>query len=155
LTYTWTGPFGTVTGAAPSVALPAGTHEITLTVTDGRGGSASDTVWIAVTDVTPPAIHAATASPSFLSPVKRQFVPVTIGVSASDACGGTVHCRITAVTGSEPIDGDWIITGDLTVALRAERINKRIGRVYTLTITCTDAAGNSSSRAVTVTVPRN
>lgn len=58
------------------------------------------------------------------------------------------------MTGSEPIDGDWVVTGDLTLNLRAERTNKRTSRTYTITITCTDAAGNGSTRAVTVTVPR-
>ena len=140
---------------APSVALPAGTHVITLTVSDGRGGSASDTVTVTVVDATPPVIQSATATPSVLTPVKRQFVAVTVSVSASDACGGPVHCRITSVTGSEPIGGDWVITGNLTLKLRAERANKRTSRIYTITVTCTDAAGNSSTRTVTVTVPRH
>ena len=155
LTYTWTGAFGTATGVSPAVSLPPGTHTITLTVADGRGGSASDTVSVTVVDATPPVIQSATATPSVLSPAKRQFVNVTIGVSASDGCGGPVSCQITSVTGSEPIDGDWIITGPLTLKLRAEHTNKRSGRIYTITITCTDAAGNSSTRAVTVTVPRH
>ena len=48
-----------------------------------------------------------------------------------------------------------MITGDLTLNLRAERDNKRTGRIYTITIVCTDAAGNRSTKTVTVTVPRN
>lgn len=155
LTYSWTGPFGAASGVAPSVALPAGTHDITLTVTDGRGGSASDMVSVTVADATPPAIDSASATPSVLSPANHQFVNVTVSVSASDACGGPVRCRITSVTSSEPADGDVIVTGDLTLRLRASRSNKGSGRVYTITITCTDTAGNSSTRAVTVTVPRN
>jgi hypothetical protein len=155
LTYTWTGPFGTTSGGTPSVVLPAGTHEITLTVTDGRGGSASDTVSVTVVDATPPVIHSATATPSVLSPANHQFVNVTVNVSASDACGGSVRCRITSVTSNEPADGDWIVTGDLTLRLRASRSNKGTGRLYTITVTCTDAAENASTRTVTVTVPRN
>jgi len=156
LTFTWTGPFGTVSGATASVSLPAGTHVITLTVRDGRGGSSSDVLVVTVVDATPPAIQSAAATPSVLSPANHQFVAITISVSASDACGGSVRCQITSVASNEPVGGeDWIITGDLTLKLRAERSNKRSGRIYTITIVCTDPAGNSSAKAVTVTVPRN
>jgi Tol biopolymer transport system component len=49
LTYTWTGPFDTLSGATVSPTLGVGTHTITLTVDDGRGGTASDTVEVTVT----------------------------------------------------------------------------------------------------------
>ena len=154
LTFTWTGPFGTVSGASVSVSLPAGTHVITLTVQDGRGGSSSDTLVVTVVDATPPAIQWAAATPSVLSPANHQLVAVTVGVSASDGCG-SVGCRITSVTSNEPLaDGDYVITGDLTLKLRAERSNKGTGRIYTITILCTDAAGNGATKTVTVAVPR-
>jgi hypothetical protein len=156
LTFTWTGPFGTLSGATASVSLPTGTHLITLTVEDGRGGSSSDTLVVTVVDATPPAIQSAAATPSVLSPANHQFAAVTVSVSASDACGGSVHCQITAVASNEPDEGeDWIITGELTLKLRAERSNKGTGRIYTITIVCTDPAGNRSTKMVTVTVPRN
>jgi serine protease len=155
LTFTWTGPFGTVSGAAASVSLPAGTHVIELTVEDGRGGSSSDTLLVTVVDATPPAIQSAGATPSVLAPANHQFVDVTVSVSASDVCGGSVHCQITSVASTEPAGGDdWIITGDLTLKLRADRSNRGTGRIYTITIVCTDPAGNQSTRVVTVTVPR-
>jgi hypothetical protein len=56
LTFTWVGPFGTATGPAPTVTLPLGTHTIMLTVDDGRGGVASDTVQITVVDTTAPVV---------------------------------------------------------------------------------------------------
>jgi hypothetical protein len=126
-----------------------------LTVRDGRGGSSSDTLVVTVVDATPPAIQSAAATPSVLSPAKRQFVAVSVSVSVSDACGGAVRCRITSVTSNETIDGDRVITGDLMLQLRAERSNRGTGRIYTITIVCTDAAGNSSTTAVTVMVRRN
>jgi hypothetical protein len=155
VTLTWTGPFGAASGGSPVVSLPAGEHLITLTVRDGRGGFASDTVVVTVFDATPPTIQTATPTPSVLSPANHHFVPVTIAVSASDACGGPVQCRIVSVSSNEPVDGEnWVITGNLTLQLRAARSSKGTGRVYTITIACTDAAGNSSNRTVTVTVPR-
>ncbi len=56
LGYTWTGAFGTASGPSPTVALPLGTHAITLNVDDGQGGTAADSVSVAVADTTPPAI---------------------------------------------------------------------------------------------------
>jgi len=90
------------------------------------------------------------------------MVPVVVGVSASEQCGGAVACRIVAVTSNEPIDAlgdgdtapDWEITGDLTLNVRAERSGSGTGRVYRITIVCTDAAGNQSTSMTTVTVPK-
>lgn len=48
LLYSWTGSFGTASGVSPTVSLPGGTHTITLTVDDGRGGIDTDTVSITV-----------------------------------------------------------------------------------------------------------
>jgi HYR domain-containing protein/PKD domain-containing protein len=56
LTFTWTGSFGTASGATPTVTLPFGVHIITLTVDDGNGGTSTDTVTITVQDTTKPAI---------------------------------------------------------------------------------------------------
>jgi hypothetical protein len=53
-TFTWTGPFGSVSGQNPTVNLAiGGPYTITLTVTDATGASDTDTVLVTV--VTPPA----------------------------------------------------------------------------------------------------
>jgi hypothetical protein len=153
--YSWTGSFGTVFGATPVVTLAPGPHVITLTVFDIHGAAASDSVTVTIVDGTPPTIASAAATPSVLSSPNRQFVTVAVSVSASDGCGGPVRCRITSVSSNEPVDEvDWVITGDLTLNLRAERDNRGTGRIYTITVLCTDAAGNDATTTVTVTVPR-
>jgi beta propeller repeat protein len=53
LSFTWSGPFGTRTGAVASVLMPPGTHPISLTVEDGWGGSASDLLDVTVSDASP------------------------------------------------------------------------------------------------------
>ncbi len=50
---------------------------------------------------------------------------------------------------------DWVITGPLSVSLRAERLGSGNGRFYTITVRCTDEAGNSSPGVATVFVPKS
>jgi len=161
LTFTWTGDFGTATGPNTVVDLPGGFHTITLTVTDGRGGVATDTVDVYVSDVDPPSIAGVTATPKVLGPANHQMVPVSITVSLPGACGAYTTCRIVAVSSSDPVNGlgdgdtspDWEITGPLSLLLRAERA---MGgeRTYIVTIECVDGSGLASRSSVTVTVPR-
>jgi hypothetical protein len=49
-----------------------------------------------------------------------------------------------------------VVTGDLTLDLRAERSGTGSGRTYTITVVATDSAGNASApKTVTVFVPRS
>ena len=162
LTYTWEDSFGQVDGVNPTVTLGLGIHDITLTVNDGEL-SDTDTVRIVVEDNTPPSIDAISASPDMIWPPNHKMVPVTISVSVFDNCDTNPTSQIISITSNEPENGlgdgdtapDWEITGDLTASLRAERAGKGSGRVYTITVRCTDHAGNSADREVTVTVPHD
>jgi hypothetical protein len=163
LSFSWTGPFGTATGSAPTVLLPDGAHEITLTVSDEAGASSTDSVTMSIVDTTPPVIESAAADPGSLWPPNHRMVPVTVAVTATDVCSPTVTCEITEVTSNEPVNGpgdgntapDWEITGPLTASVRAERRGGGDGRVYTIAIGCSDDAGNTATAQVEVTVPHN
>src|SRR5207249_10235787 len=50
---------------------------------------------------------------------------------------------------------DWIVLDDPHVLLRVERAGNGNGRIYTITITCVDSGGNSSSEQVEVMVPHD
>jgi hypothetical protein len=84
------------------------------------------------------------------------MVEVTVNYAATDNCG-TVSNALS-VTSNEALNGtapDWVVEDSHHVQLRAERSSTGAGRVYTITVTSTDKAGNSSTRTVTVTAPRN
>lgn len=159
----WTGAFGTAAGPAPVVTLPAGRQVVKLVADDTFAGAARDEVSIDIVDTTPPEIHDVSSSPPILWPPNHRMIPVTLAVSVSDMCDPAVHCRIVSVSSNEPSNGvgggrtasDWTSTGPLTLDLRAERSGTGAGRVYTVTVECTDAAGNASRRTVTVGVPHD
>lgn len=142
-----------------------GSTMVTLTGTDWRGEANSCQATVKVVDTTPPSISSVSASPNVLWPANHKMVPVAVGVTVADACDAGVSnsCMIVSVTSNEPVNGpddgntspDWQITGNLTVNLRAERSGMGSGRIYTVTVACTDTSGNSSTKAVAVTVPLN
>ena len=116
-----------------------------------------------IVDVTPPEIISLAADPEQLWPANHKMKPVSLGVEVFDNCDEDVSCRITSVGSNEPINGlgdgntdpDWQITGDLSANLRAERSGTGNGREYTITVECTDDAGNRSTESATVTVPHD
>jgi hypothetical protein len=134
----------------------------TWTATDRAGKSASCVQTIKVVDTTPPTITSVAASPNVLWPPNHKMVPVKVTVSAADNCGATVT-KVVSVSCNEPViapgsgqtSPDWQITGDLTVSLRAERSGPTNGRIYTISVQCTDTSGNISTATVAVTVPHD
>lgn len=156
---------GDSVGEALRVTIPQGLGapgQYILQVLDDQGQLDEDTTDVRVVDTTAPAIASVTASPNALRPPNHKMVPVTVKVSATDACDPAPVCKLVAVSSDEPVNGqgdgntspDWQITGASTVDLRAERSGNGSGRIYTLTTECRDAAGNTSRGTTTVTVPR-
>jgi hypothetical protein len=172
--YTWYEDYGTQaqrllgSGATLSVALPLGSHAITLVVTDLEGATGSASTTVTVADTLPPSLSLF-VNPSSLWPANHTLVPVHVTWTAQDLCDPDMRLELAAVVSSEPDDvpgqGDGATTGDIQDAaigtadadllLRAESNRKGTGRVYTLTYRAVDAAGNETTRSTTVTVPHD
>ena len=137
-----------------------GNNQVTLTVTDNNNNSSTSTATVTVTDNISPSILSITPNPAFLWPADRKMKSITIGASIWDNCPGTTY-KITNVVvkagefAGDNIGPDWEITGDHTLNLRAEISKKGVKRIYTVTVTCTDAAGNSSTASIDVIVAHN
>ena len=115
-----------------------------------------------VADTTAPTIASVTPSIAVLNPPNHKMVPVTISVAATDDTDANPVAQIVSVTSNEPDDGlgdgdtpgDIVITGPLSVQLRAERSGKGSGRVYTITVAVSDSSGNVATGTTTVVAPR-
>jgi uncharacterized repeat protein (TIGR01451 family) len=111
----------------------------------------------------PPMITGAAADPSVLWPPNHRMVNVTVSYDVTDNCPLPPGSCTLSVTSNEPVLGhgsghtspDWIVLDDHHVLLRAEREGSGNGRIYTITITCVDSGGNTSTDDVTVTVPHD
>ncbi len=166
LTFTWTGPFGTVTGEVRTVVLPLGTHTITLVVDDGRGLTDSDTLEVAVTDSAPPAIDLS-LSPDLLWPPNHKLVEVTAMLEITDTCDTSPVVELVSITSSDPdngqgdgntnddVQGADYGSDDRTFFLRGERAGTGDGRTYTVTYQGTDGSGNTASASAAVEAPHS
>lgn len=157
-TQTSTGSCGVLTSVPASGSFfPVGETTVTTTSTSG----ATSTFKVIVKDAQAPAVSNPTATPSSLWPPNHTMRDVTVNYTVTDNCPGG-NC-VLSVTSNEPVNGtgdgdtspDWEIVDNHHVRLRAERAGNGSGRVYTITVTCTDAAGNTTTKSTTVTVPRN
>jgi hypothetical protein len=149
--------------AALTETLPVGTNTIVVTATDSGRNTVSCSTLIVVADTTPPAIVSASANPATLWPPDHKLVNVTVRAQVFDACSDTTW-KIIRVASNQAVNGkgdgntspDWVITGDHTLKLRAERSGNNGERIYSITLQAKDAAGNlSATKVVTVTVPKS
>lgn len=153
---------------ASGSAFPVGTTIVQVTATDAAGNVATGSFKVIVRrggggDTEPPVIVSITPSKACLWPPNHKMVNVTFSVKATDNSGQPVTAQIISITSNEPenelgdgnTEHDWIITGALKAQLRAERSGTGTGRVYTIVIAVTDAAGNVTTGTTTVCVPHD
>jgi hypothetical protein len=141
-------------GGTSGATFPLGTTTITCSSTDHAGNTAAKSFTVTVRDTTAPAILSVTPSVTKLWPPNGARVPVTIAVSARDLVTASSTCQIVSVSSNQPHRNQWTITGPLTLSLVADRDGSS-DRIYTIQVTCADAAGNTSPRSsATVTVTK-
>jgi HYR domain len=140
--------------------FPLGSTPFSCMVSDGSSNSNSCNSTVTVQDTMAPVISSVTATPNALWPPNHTMVPVTVSVSVTDICDPNPVCTLTAIASNEPAMGggsghtspDFLITGPLSADLRAERDGTGSGRIYTLTVQCSDHSGNSSQGMTSVVV---
>ncbi len=148
-----------INGQAITVSSEGATT-VTYFSQDNLGNSESANTLTIRIDRTPPVILGLPPMGTTLWPPDGRFVQVAT-VTAADVLSGLSSFNLT-VTSNEPSDPgnpDIIVTGNglepRVVQLRAQRLGTGSGRVYTLTATATDLAGNVFTTSATVTVPHD
>ncbi len=151
--------------AAEQVFVPdAVVNDYYVRVIGRDGGAFSPTPYTLrfIVDRTPPTL-ALSAAPSELWPPNHRLVAVQVTVQATDDFDPNPVVQLVSVTSNEPDDGlgdgdtpgDIVIGTDGTIQLRAERSGSGSGRVYTITYSAADRAGNVTTQSVTVTAPHD
>ena len=149
-------------GLASGELFPIGTTTNTYVLTNAEGNTAICSFDVIVFDSEPPLISGIGNQLSSLWPANHKMIPIHLDYSASDNCGGPVVNEIY-ISSNEPENGlgdgdmspDWKIIDNHNILLRAERLGKGTGRVYTITIMSHDNLYNYSSKLVTVSVPHD
>ena len=136
---------------------PVGTSVVGVVANDIAGNTVSCSTLITVVDTNPPVVVSARAEPNELWPPNHKLVNVVVIARVTDTCAATTW-KILSVRSNQSFGSgkqDWVITGDHTLQLRAERYAKP-RRIYSITLKAMDAAGNvSATKVVTVTVPHS
>jgi len=136
-TYAWTFTDvtpQTLTGVNPTYTFATlGTYTITLKVTDPADNWATDTVIITVTDITKPVANAG------------QDQTVNVGIAATfDASGSTDNVGIVSY--------EWNFGDGTTGTGKTTTHTYASADTYTVTLTVKDAAGNTATHQITITV---
>lgn len=149
---------------APTVLSSEGAGQsVSGTCTDLAGNSATSTANRINIDKTSPVITVS-ASPSTLWPPDGKMIPVTISGRMTDNLSGvnsstaafTVNDSYGLVQPSGPVSPASDGTYSFTISLEAGRDGQdKSGRLYTITVSAQDNAGNPSSSTAMVIVPHD
>lgn len=160
----------TVNLFVPAFAIEGTPDTLTVNVESVSGSTRNfatllSTVVDQPADTTPPTISNLAADPNVLWPPNHKMRTVSLNVEVVDDFDPAPVCAIAGVTSNEPIDGpgdgstapDWAVADPsaFTLELRAERSGTGSNRVYSVSVECMDAAGNTGTATVDVTVPHN
>ncbi|WP_248927577.1 DUF5011 domain-containing protein [Paenibacillus hamazuiensis] len=136
-----------------------GTHSVEYKSVDQAGNEETAKSVTMNIDKVPPTVRVV-LDKTTLWPANKKMVTVTASVYAADDTSQIDSVVLKSITSSEPggaddIQNARIGTFDTSFSLRAEREGRGSGRIYTITYTATDKAGNKADASATVVVPHD
>jgi len=151
--------FGVGTGLSVGIFSSSSTNIGSFNVMNGFSSNLTPGT---CSDTTSPVISGMPAAGCTLWPPNHKLIRVA-NVTAADAQSGLAPGSFTVIgksnEPSDPKNPDIVITsngsGGFVVQLRADRLGTGTGRVYTVTATASDVAGNVATSTATCTVPHD
>jgi hypothetical protein len=167
VSFTGTDAFSGIASCTAPISLisEGAAQSVSGTCIDKAGNISSPAKATVKIDKTSPVISGMPAVGCTLWPPNQKLVQVAT-VTATDALSGLAPgtFKVTGVSNepvepADPRNPDILITptaaGGFIVQLRAERSGTGTGRIYTLTATANDLAGNTRTSTATCTVPHD
>ncbi len=154
----------TYTGSIP--AFGDGIYTVNYRIIDQAGNVEQTRTIVFKVDTTGPSLTIKLDRTSIWPP-NHKMVTILAEVNGSDSLSGIESIVLSSITSNEPDQGTdaedqpndiqdaEMDTFDTSFSLRAERSGEGTGRIYTITYTATDKAGNQTVVPVTVTVPHD
>ena len=126
-----------------------GSHSIIVTTSTGQKCSFT----VSVTDNEPPSLSPITLSRMMLWPASNKMKKVAVNYTMSD---NGENVKTVVSVSSNTTDGiqDWEIVDNHLLRLKASRLPDGTPRIYTITVTATDEAGNETTRTTTIAVSK-
>ncbi|MDQ0874542.1 hypothetical protein QFZ77_003201 [Paenibacillus sp. V4I3] len=88
-------------------------------------------------------------------PAEHKMVTINATLNSSDAVSGVESVVLTSITSNQPDSGQGDIQANFGTAATSFSLRAEKSRIYTITYTATDKAGNKTVTSVTVTVPHD
>lgn len=141
---------GTVTYTpASGTFFRLGSHSVIISTEQGKKCSFT----VTVTDNESPQLSTIGLSKTMLWPASNKLKKVGVYYTATD---NAVDVKTTIAVSSNATDGikDWEIVSDHLLRLKASRLADGTARIYTISVTATDEAGNKTTRTTSIAVSK-
>ncbi|WP_173187535.1 OmpL47-type beta-barrel domain-containing protein [Paenibacillus alginolyticus] len=142
----------TYTGSIP--AFGEGNYKVGYRSTDLAGNVESIKTIEFKIDKTAPILTVQLDNTS-IWPANHKMVTIHATLNSSDAASGVASMVLTSITSNEPDSGQGDIGANIGTATTSFSLRAEKGRIYTITYTATDKAGNQSVTSAIVIVPHD
>ena len=127
-----------------------GSHSITTTSGDGQKCSFT----ITVTDNESPVLSVVTLSSKKIWPPSNRMKKVGVYYTASDNAEEVNSVLTVRSNDTQSTTRDWEVVNNHLLRLKASRLPDGEARVYTITVTSSDVAGNTTRRTTSIVVSK-
>lgn len=126
-----------------------GSHSIIVTSSSGQKCSFT----VTVSDNESPTLSPIGLSRQTIWPASNKMKKVSVGYTARDN-GQNLKTELSVTSNATDGVKDWEIIDDHTLRLKSSRLPDGSPRIYMITVTATDEAGNKTSRTTSIAVSK-